>query len=96
MKDHEIAAIINKLRDIAFVYGRHQSLRQRISDVVRIRLQQLKSADEREKRIVEMVVKHMHPDDYARCTFSDEYVSAFIETLKDRAIDEKADRELEE
>lgn len=35
MKDHQIAAVVNQLRDIAVTYHDHQSLRERIAQVVR-------------------------------------------------------------
>lgn len=34
LKDHEIAALVNELTRVAVSYHNHQSLRQRISDVV--------------------------------------------------------------
>lgn len=34
LKDHEIAALVNELTRVAISYHNHQSLRQRISDLV--------------------------------------------------------------
>lgn len=34
LKDHEIAALVNELTRVAVSYHNHQSLRQRISDLV--------------------------------------------------------------
>ncbi len=40
MKDHEIAALVNELTQIGFIYSDHESLRQRISSVLAPKLKE--------------------------------------------------------
>lgn len=50
-KDHQIAALVNELRDISVKYHDAQQLRERIADVIVPHLKQLKRANDIIKRL---------------------------------------------
>jgi len=47
MKDHEIAALVNELRDVAVTYGQTQQLRERIAHIIVPVLKELSADGER-------------------------------------------------
>ena len=58
MKDHEIAALVNSLRDVATTYGQTQQLRERIHREVVPPIKAINAENKQYREALEAIKKH--------------------------------------